>query len=118
MSLDAVEFAADRRAHHLTGVGKVYPLSLAVRPSAPAGVDHVAPYGVAPDLLRQHRRVAGWRQRPEGRSEACGEGSLDLGSHPGFRASELGGVAREEVVLGLLWREDAYGGENPEGVGG
>ena len=58
-----------------------------------------------------------WRQGEEGLAEARTERSLGFGDS-GFRTGDLGGVAVEEVLHGLLRGELGDGGEDAECIGG
>ena len=55
-------------------------------------------------------------QFEEGLAEASGEGGSGLGD-AALGTGELGGEAREEVVLSLLGSQDAYGRQYAKGVG-
>ena len=56
-------------------------------------------------------------QLEEGLAEAGGEGRGGLGD-AALGAGQLRGEAGQEVVLGLLRRQDGDGRQNAEGVGG
>src|SRR5215212_5137503 len=116
--LGVIEFAPDHGAYHLAGGGDIYAATDAVGTARPAGVDQVAAGAVRPQPLGEHLGVGRRRQGEERGPEARGERRLDLGLHLGLGPGQLGGVAREEVVGGLRWREGAYGGQHAEGISG
>ena len=56
-------------------------------------------------------------QSEEGSSKAGREGGLRLGDSS-LSARNLGGVSRQEVVHGLLRRQDGHRGQHAEGIAG
>ena len=114
---DVVEGAVEGCPDHRAGVGDVHPLPDPVRSARPAGVDQPDRDVVALEALDQHRgvlaRVAGQERRPEaGREGRLRLLDADLG------AGELGGVAADEVVGGLLAGQPRDRRQDTERVGG
>jgi len=83
----------------------------------PAGVEQPGVGAVLLDLLRKHLGVAHGVEGKEGLGEARGEGGLGLGDTL-LGTGHLGGVARNEVVHGLLGVELGDGWEHTAGVAG
>jgi len=100
-----------------TGLGQVHALANSVLSSNPAGVDEPHLGVVFLALLGQHLSVLVGMKGEEGLTEASGEGGDGVNdTHLG--TSDLGGVARNEVVHGLFGGKSAHGGHNTEGITG
>ncbi len=98
-------------------MGDVHPLAGAVRTAGPAGVDQPDGHVVPLEPLGQHRGVVRRVARHERRPEARGErGARLLDAHLG--AGQLGRVAADEVVGGLLAGQPGDRRHDPERVGG
>ena len=83
-----------------------------VRAAGPAGVDQPDGDVVAFEPLDQHPRVLAGVARHERRAEAGREGRLRL-LDPDLGPGQLGGVAADEVVGGLLVAQPRIGGSTP-----
>ena len=83
--------------------------------AVPAGVDQVSLSAAHLHLLDQLLSILGGVQLQESLAEASGEGGSGLGD-AALGASQLGGEAGQEVVLGLLGAQDRDGRQNAECV--
>ena len=85
--------------------------------TTPAGVDQPGIGTVLVHLVGQHFRVLGGMPDEEGRTKAGREGSLGFGdSH--FRSGDLGRIAINEMVHGLVGSQFADRGQYAEGIAG
>lgn len=111
------QFAAVDGVENGTGVLERATLGDARLATDPAGVDQPGIGLVLGHLFGQHGRVALGMEHEEWRAKAGGEGGLGLGNAI-FGAGDLGRVARDEVVHGLLGCELGDRRKDAKGVAG
>mmetsp|Transcript_13323 Transcript_13323/g.23382 ORF Transcript_13323/g.23382 Transcript_13323/m.23382 type:complete len:408 (+) Transcript_13323:205-1428(+) len=109
----AIEHAVDARAGRLDA----HALAHAVGSAGPASVHEVHLGVVLQKLLLEQVGVLGGVEHHEGRAEASGEGGGGLGDAQ-LRASDLGGVAGQEMIHGLLGRKLGDRGQHAERIAG
>src|SRR5262245_27322545 len=102
---DVCQSAVQRRSDHRAGVRDLHPMSFAVRPARPAGVDQPAMGMVFGNALAQQFGVNAGVVNHERGAEACGESRLRLLAQTFFGASNLCGVAGYEMIHRLLWSQ-------------
>ena len=115
--LDIVEAAVERGVEQSAGRLDRHAAADAIFAAGPAGVDQPAVDAALGDPLLEQIAVDARVARHERRAEAGREGRLGLG-HADLGAGDLGGVAGEEMVHGLVGRQPRDRRQHAEGVGG
>ena len=114
---DRGQGAVQGGTHHRPGVLDLHTMPNPVGASRPACVDQPDVHSGAFELAGQHPGVDPGRHGHKGCAETWAEGGHGLYYSP-LRARDLGRVAGEEVVFGLLGSETGDGRDDAKGVGG
>ena len=112
-----VQATVERRVQERAGGLDRHAAAGTIFAAGPAGVEQPALNPALGDPLLQQIAVDAGVARHERRTETGGEGGFRLG-HADLRAGHLCGIARQEVVHGLLRRQPRDRGEHAKGVGG
>ena len=116
--LALVQLTVQGRVQEGPGVVDADALPDAEGPAGPPRVDEPTAGAVGLHLLLQHVGVHEGVVDHEGRAEAGAEGDLRLRAQADLRSGDLGGVAADEVVQGLIRGEPGDGRKDPRGVAG
>ncbi len=111
-----VELAIQGGVEHGARVADADALADAVGSAHPAGIEQPAVDIVAGDLAFEQVGVIGGVMHHEGTAETGAEGDLRLVAHTQLGAAHLGGIARDEVVEGLIGGETRQGRHHAGGI--